>query len=85
MVMSDVPNGRAIAKCFLVETDDKYTVNQRICILQPEAAHPEFLVYKLNRNPFYLSFDDGVKQTNLRRQDVLDCPLVLPHRLDLKS
>jgi len=36
------------------------------------------LYYILNRNTFYLQFDDGVKQTNLRRQDVLDCPLPVP-------
>ena len=27
MVLSDVPNGRAIAKCFFVDKDDFYTVN----------------------------------------------------------
>ena len=31
MVMSDLPNGRALAKCFYIEDDDKYTLNQRIC------------------------------------------------------
>ncbi|WP_287492622.1 hypothetical protein, partial [Sellimonas sp.] len=30
MVMSDLPNGRALAKCFLVDEDDKFTLNQRI-------------------------------------------------------
>ena len=29
-VLSDVPNGRAIARTFLVEENDKYTLNQRI-------------------------------------------------------
>ena len=78
MVMSDVPNGRAIARCFFVDRDDVYTVNQRICALQPLRIDGRFLFYKLNRNPFYLSFDDGVKQTNLRKDDVLACPLALP-------
>lgn len=78
MVMSDVPNGKAIAKCFLVDLDDKYTINQRICALRPENIDPKYLFYILNRNSFYLAFDDGAKQTNLRRQDVLDCPLRLP-------
>lgn len=80
LVMSDVPNGRAIAKCYLVKTDKKYTVNQRICALTPLRIHPQYLFYKINRNPFYLAFDDGAKQTNLRRQDVLDCPLPIPSK-----
>lgn len=78
MVMSDVPNGKAIAKCFLVNERDVYTVNQRICILKPKEVNPDFLFYKINRNQFYLTFDDGVQQTNLRKADVLACPLSLP-------
>ncbi len=78
MVMSDVPNGRAIAKCYWVESNDIYTVNQRICALKCTDIESRFLFYKLNRNPFYLAFDDGAKQTNLRRQDVLDCPIPVP-------
>ena len=78
MVMSDVPNGRAMAKCFLVDEENKYTVNQRICSIEPLNVESKFLFYILNRNKFYLQFDDGVKQTNLRRQDVLECPIPLP-------
>lgn len=78
MVMSDVPNGRAIARCFFVDCDDRYTVNQRICILRPLRVNGRLLTYKLDRNPYYLAFDDGVKQTNLRKSDVLACPLALP-------
>lgn len=78
MVMSDVPNGRAIAKCFFVDECDKYTVNQRICSIELIKDNPEFIFYLLNRNPYYLSFDDGVKQTNLRKDDVLNCPVVVP-------
>ena len=25
-----------------------------------------------------MAFDDGVKQTNLRKEDVLNCPLMIP-------
>jgi type I restriction enzyme S subunit len=85
MVMSDVPNGRAIAKCFLVNYNDTYTVNQRICSLEVTDAHPRFVFYLLNRNPFYLQFDDGVKQTNLRRDEVLGCPLPLPPLREQKA
>lgn len=78
MVMSDVPNGRAIAKCYYVGNDDQITVNQRICILRSKLVVSKFLFYILDRNPYYLSFDDGVKQTNLRKEDVLNCDLKLP-------
>lgn len=79
MVLSDVPNGKAIAKCFLVEEDNHYTVNQRICRITPHNLNSKLLFYLLNRNPYFLAFDDGVKQTNLRKEDVLNCPLLIPH------
>ena len=82
MVLSDVPNGRAIAKCYFVDSDNSYTVNQRICKLGPKKTNGRFLFYILNRNPFFLAFDDGVKQTNLRKEDVLNCPLCLPSSLE---
>lgn len=78
MVLSDVPNGKAIAKCFYVEENNKYTLNQRICSFSSDKVNSRFLFLLLNRNPYYLQFDDGVKQTNLRNQDVLSCPLSIP-------
>jgi len=78
MVLSDVPNGRAIAKCFLVDRDDFYTVNQRICKISSDKIVSTLLFYISNRNPYFLDFDDGVKQTNLRKDDVLSCPILLP-------
>lgn len=78
MVLSDVPNGRAIAKCFHVDKDEFYTVNQRICKITPIKVNSELLFYLLNRNQYFLAFDDGVKQTNLRNEDVLSCPIILP-------
>lgn len=78
MVLSDIPNGKAIAKCFLVEEDNRYTVNQRICRITPRNLNSKILYYLLNRNPYFLAFDDGVKQTNLRKEDVLNCPLLIP-------
>ena len=78
MVLSDLPNGRALAKCFFIDTDNQYTVNQRICKITPLRAVGLMLFYTLNRNPYFLRFDDGVKQTNLKKEDVLNCPLLLP-------
>lgn len=78
MVLSDVPNGRAIAKCFFVDESGKYTVNQRICRLRSKSINSKLLFYLINRNPYFLSFDDGVKQTNLKKSEVLECPLMIP-------
>ena len=39
MVLSDLPNGKAIAKCFYVDASNKYTVNQRICKLRSKGAN----------------------------------------------
>lgn len=77
MVMSDVPNGKAIAKCFYIKHNNIYTLNQRVCLLKTLFVDSRFLFYILNRHSYYLSFDDGVKQTNLRKDDVLNCPLKL--------
>lgn len=78
MVLSDIPNGKAIAKCYLVQQNRKYTVNQRICALTPN-GDPNFLYYILNRNKYFLSFDDGAKQTNLRKDEVLNCLVPVPN------
>ncbi|MGY3805364.1 restriction endonuclease subunit S [Pigmentibacter ruber] len=78
MVLSDVPNGRAIAKCFFVEASNLYTVNQRVCKITAEKIFSKYLFLLLDRNSYFLKFDDGVKQTNLRKEDVLNCPLSIP-------
>ena len=78
MVMSDLPNGKALAKCYYINEDDKYTLNQRICSLTPTCCDSRFLLYQINRNKYYLRFDDGVNQTNLKKGEVLNCPVYLP-------
>jgi type I restriction enzyme, S subunit len=82
MVMSDVPNGRAIAKCFFIDRNNTYTVNQRICVIRQIQINERLLYYKLDRNQYYLTFDDGVKQTNLRKNDILSCPISFPSSRD---
>lgn len=78
MVMSDVPNGKALARCYLVEEDNKYTLNQRICAFRGYTENSIYMLWLLNRNEYFLSFNDGNGQTNLRKEEVLDCPLPLP-------
>lgn len=79
LVMSDIPNGKALAKCFLVQESNKYSLNQRICSLKAkEGTDSHFLYYILNRNQYFLGFNNGVSQTNLRKEEVLECPLMMP-------
>ncbi len=79
MVLSDVPNGRAMAKCFLVNENNQYTVNQRICKITAKHCDKVLLYYIMDRNLYFLKFDDGVKQTNLRKEDVLNFTFLLPN------
>ena len=78
MVMSDLPNGKALAKCFLVEKDNKYAVNQRICILRPQKGNSKYFYYALNRGAYFMQFDDGVQQTHLLNDVFKKCPVVVP-------
>ena len=78
MVMSDVPNGKTLAKCFVVDEDDTYTLNQRICVIRSKNFDTRFLYYQLNRNKYLLSFDNGENQSNLRKDDILNCELFVP-------
>ena len=82
LVMSDVPNGKALGKCFLIDANNKYTLNQRICSLRGSYAYNPFLIHLVNRNKYYLSFDSGVGQTNLKKEDVLNCPITIPISLE---
>ena len=79
IVMSDVPDGRALGRCFLVDKDDHYTLNQRIGALRMLGQIvPMFAFLVLNRNHHFLSFNDGKKQTNLMKREILSCPFPLP-------
>lgn len=83
MVMSDIPNGKALAKCFIIDKDNTYTLNQRICAFEAkEGFNSKYLYYKINRNDYFLAFDSGSGQTNLRRDEVLNCPIAFPSLSD---
>lgn len=73
MVMSDLPNGQALAKTYLVKENSLYTLNQRICALTVKNKNysTKFLFYYLNRNKQLLKYDNGVDQTNLKKGDIL--------------
>ena len=79
IVMSDLPNGNALAKTFFVKEDNKYTLNQRIGrITVKEGAEllPSFVNHFLNRNKQLTKYDNGTDQTNLRKDQILD--VVIP-------
>jgi type I restriction enzyme S subunit len=78
IVMSDIPNGKALAKCYLIEKNNKYTLNQRIGSICPKDGDSKYFYYQLNRNKYFLAYDSGTGQTNLKRKEVLDCPFILP-------
>ncbi|KIO74875.1 hypothetical protein TH53_23895 [Pedobacter lusitanus] len=79
IVMSDIPNGKALAKCFSVDKENRYTLNQRIGCIKPfEQIDNDYLFYKLNRDKYFLAFDSGSGQTNLKKSEILACPVALP-------
>lgn len=78
-VLSDLPNGKALAKVFRIDEDNKYTLNQRIAGITPKKGTDSiFLSYILNRNSYFLKFDSGVSQTNLSRSQVEGFTSTLP-------
>lgn len=81
IVMSDLPNGKALAKTFIVEEDGKYTLNQRIGCLtlkRKDLFLPKFLYYTISRNKQLLRYDNGTDQTNLRKDDILNIEVAVP-------
>ncbi len=81
MVMSDLPNGRALAKCYLIDKDDKFTLNQRIGgfhTLDENIVVTKYLFYILDRNWQLLKYDNGVDQTNLKKDDILNISIPVP-------
>jgi type I restriction enzyme S subunit len=81
IVMSDLPNGKALAKTFFVEENDKYTLNQRIGGIRVKDTNilfAKFLNYILNRTPQLLKFDDGASQTNLRKDQIQGVTIPIP-------
>jgi len=77
-VLSDLPNGKALAKCFFVDRDHYYAVNQRICIWRSKNADPKFLFYLLNRHPYFLAINDGVSQTHILNHHIKKCCINIP-------
>jgi type I restriction enzyme S subunit len=78
MVLSDLPSAKALARCFLVDADETYAVNQRVARLRPRWVDSRFLLYALDKHPWLMAFSDGINQTHLSKGAVLDCPVAVP-------
>ncbi|MBA1234698.1 restriction endonuclease subunit S [Pseudomonas stutzeri] len=78
MVMSDLPNGRALARAYYVIENGRLAVNQRVCRITAEQANSRFLFYLLNRHPGLMQNDDGVNQTHLSNSDFQKLRVFLP-------
>ena len=81
LVMSDLPNGRALARAFFVPEVGKYAANQRVCLLRVKDERvvlPRFLYYLIDRNRQLLAYDSGVDQTHLKKSYILEVQLALP-------
>ena len=78
-VLSDLPNGKALAKCFAVHQNNTFAVNQRVCIWRPKTkVDSRYLFYVLNRNRYFLSLNDGVSQTHILKHHIEKCRIQLP-------
>ncbi|MHB7927286.1 restriction endonuclease subunit S [Staphylococcus chromogenes] len=80
IVMSDVPNGKALAKCYLIENDNTYTLNQRIGRIFNIKGNSRFLFTQINRNKQLLKSDNGVGQTNLKKSEIIGIKLYWPNK-----
>jgi len=81
MVLSDLPNGRALARTFFVDGNDSYAINQRVArirVLNHKQLEPRFLYYVLDRNPGLLKYDSGFDQTHLSKRQVTSLMIPLP-------
>jgi type I restriction enzyme, S subunit len=81
LVMSDLPNGRALARAFFVDKSNYYAANQRVCllrVLEQQQIEPRFLYYIVDRNEQLLQYDSGVDQTHLKKEWILQMHVPVP-------
>lgn len=81
IVMSDLPNGKALAKTFIVNRNNTYTLNQRIGCIRIndfEILNPKFIYFLLNRIKQLTKFDNGTDQTNLRKDQIQSVQIPIP-------
>ena len=85
MVMSDLPNGRALARSFLVDARDQYAVNQRVCRIRPQYGSCAYFSFQLDRNPQLLKQNDGKEQTHLSNSNFKLLSLLVPPETEQRN
>jgi type I restriction enzyme S subunit len=78
MVMSDLPNGRALARAYFVDGDQPLAVNQRVCRISAHSIDAKFAFYQLDRHPALLRYEDGSNQTHLPNSAFTKLSMVIP-------
>lgn len=78
IVLSDLPNGRALSRCYYIDENDRYTLNQRVGAFYDYDMNGKYLAYAMDRNLGLLQYDDGTNQTNLKYSEVLNCYVTVP-------
>lgn len=78
MVMSDLPNGRALARAYLVKPEDSIAVNQRVCGITFYCGDPRYFAYQLDRHEELLRYNDGWNQTHLKNEYFKQLALLFP-------
>lgn len=80
IVLSDLPNGRALSRCYYIDKNDTYTLNQRVGAFYNYEMNGLYFMYAMDRNKGLLRYDDGTNQTNLKYSEVLNCYVTVPPR-----
>ena len=81
LVLSDLPNGRALARSFYIDADESYAINQRVARLRVRDSNcvdSRFMFYYLDRNPSLVKHDNGVDQTHLSKSQVTELEFPIP-------
>ncbi|WP_313479906.1 restriction endonuclease subunit S [Microbacterium sp.] len=81
LVLSDLPNGRALARTFYVDRANGYAINQRVArirVKDPELIDSRYLFHVLDRNPGLLKYDNGADQTHLSKSQVTELRIPVP-------
>ena len=80
MVLSDVAHGNFLGLTDIIPKDNKYVLNQRMGALKNlKDVTSEYLSYYINKNQKYFKMaGKGSSQQNLGKDDILNCPIILP-------
>lgn len=79
--MSDLPNGKALAKAAYISDGYGFALNQRVCALNSldeSKLKPRYLYYFMNRNRQLLKYDSKQYQTHLKKDYFMRVKIPVP-------